>query len=254
MLHSSKAMKHCLALLLLFSAIPNTASAGSFFGPGPWSMDAPYPGYLNGKYQASVTGLNIIGVVGFAIVDGAPPSRTTETEQADLLVVARNLDLGVDPFQNYFLIFHEGRTYRGLTTAMIDLTANTVTGALQGTDPAAIQPFTAVAGENAVANSLPIVNRGLSGGFLATINEKKAVLSFSGTGQLSSPANQQTVNLVAIPAVYDPADVPPSPANTITNQFLAGQVVTTSTPFNIRGLRTSYFSSNAVSSTDFGGQ
>jgi hypothetical protein len=248
-------MKRFLLSIGLLASISQAALAGNWFGAGPWSSDAFYPGYLNGKYQASVTGLNIIGVVGFSIVDGAPPSRETESQEANAGgPVLRNVNLGVDPFQNYFLIFHEGRAYKGETIGMIDLSANTVTGSLRGTDPAGVQPFTAVAGVNAVVNALPVVNRGLSGGFLANIDEKNAVLSFSGTGQLSSAANAQTVSLLAIPAEYDPADVPPSPTGTITNEFIAGQVATTSTPFSIRGLRTSYAASNAVSSASLIGQ
>lgn len=242
-------MKHLSLVLVSVAFFGHIAQAGNWFGPGPWANDGYYPGYLNGKYQASVTGLNIIGVVGFSIVDGAPPSRETEIQAANAGgPVLRNVALGVDPFQNYFLIFHEGQTYRGETIASIDLAANTVTGALRGTDPAGIQPFTATPGVNAVVNALPVVNRGLSGGFLATIQDKAALLTFSGTGELSSAANEQTATLTAIPAEYDPADVPPSPAGTITNLVVSGQVTTTSTPFSIQGMRTSYFASNAVSS------
>jgi len=241
-------MKRLVPFLLL-AVLVTPSLAGNFFGPGPLSSGGYWPGYLNGKYQASVTGVNIIGVVGFAIVDGAPPSREREVQgAAGTTIVTRNIELGVDPFQNYFLIFHEGRTYKGETVAMIDLSANTVTGALQGTDPVGVQLFTATGGVSAVVNALPIVNRGLSGGFLANITQKNAILSFAGTGQLSSAANPQTVTITAIPAEYNPPDSPPSPAGTITNLFTVGQVVTTSTPFNIRGLRTSYNASNAVSS------
>lgn len=247
-----------LALLLL-PLIATPALAGNFFGPGPFSLDGYWPGYLDGKYQAAVTGQNIIGVVGFAIVDGAPPTRETETQEpAGNSIVTRNVNLNVDPFQNYFLIFHEGRSYRGLTTAMIDLDAKQITGALQGTDPAGVQPFGTVAGglDNSAADALAIVNRGLSGGFRAKIKQNAAVFTFSGAGQLSSAANQQTVTLTGIPAVYIPTDDPPSPGGTITNEFIAGQVVTTSTPFNMRGIKTSYFATNAVSSASLigGGQ
>jgi hypothetical protein len=243
-------MKRCLPLCALLLASP--ALAGNWFGAGPWANDGYYPGYLNGKYQAAVTGLNIIGVVGFAIVDGAPASREIEVQTGSGALITetvlRNINYSVDPFQNYFVIFHEGRTYRGLTTAMIDLAANTVTGALQGTDPLGNQPFvadTTVGGT--VTTALPIVNRGLNGGFLANINENGAVLTFSGTGQLSTPANQQTVNMTGIPAVFDPLDVPPPvPAGTITNLSATGAVQTASSPFNIRGIRTSFFATNAA--------
>jgi hypothetical protein len=248
-------MKRAFLSLSLITLLSLPAVAGNWFGAGPWANDGYYPGYLNGKYQASVTGLNIIGVVGFSIVDGAPPSREIEEQAANAGgPVLRNVALGVDPFQNYFLIFHEGQTYRGETLASIDLVANTVTGALRGTDPAAIQPFTATAGVNAVVNALPVVNRGLSGGFLASIQDENALLTFSGDGQLSSQSNPQAVSITAVPAVYDPADVPPSPAGTITNLVVSGQVATTSTPFSIRGMRTSYFASNAVSSASLIGQ
>lgn len=242
-------MKHLVTSLLVFSLSAAAATAGNWFGAGPWANDGPYPGYLNGKYQAAVTGPNIIGVVGFAIVDGAPPSRETEVQApAGLNIVTRNISLGVDPFQNYFLIFHEGRTYQGVTTAMIDLSANTVTGALQGTDPLGI-PTPAFAPLVFDANdALSIVNRGLSGGFQANIDQKDAVFTFSGTGQLSSAANPQAATVTAIPAEYVLTDDPPSPAGTITNEFLTGQVFTASTPFNIRGIRTSFFATNVVSS------
>jgi hypothetical protein len=244
-------MKRFLLSIGLLASISQAALAGNWFGAGPWANDGYYPGYLNGKYQAAVTGQNIIGVIGFAIVDGAPASREIEVQAGSGALITetvlRNIQYTVDPFQNYFVIFHEGRTYRGLTTAMIDLAANTVTGAFQGTDPLGNQPFvadTTVGG--AVNTALPIINRGVNGGFLANINEKGAVLTFSGTGQLSSPANDQTVTMSARPILFDPLNPPASPAGTITNLSASGSVQTESSPFNIRGIRTSFFATNAA--------
>lgn len=260
-------MKRLVPFLLL-PVLAATSFAGNFFGPGPFGNNGYWPGYLNGKYQAAVTGVNITGVLGFALVDGTPPSRETETQgAAGTAIVTRNVNLGVDPFQNYFMIFVEGRTYKGITSAMIDLDAKTVTGAMQGEDPVGLLPFSATPSDRIVivdgvtnqtslwlTNALPIVNRGLSGGFRANINNNSAVFTFSGNGQLSTPANNQTVTMTTFPIVANPADPPLVPDATITNFIASGSVQTESTPFTIRGIRTSFFSSNAVSSASLIGQ
>jgi hypothetical protein len=234
-------MKRFLLSFSLLASISQAVLAGNWFGPGPWSSDGPYPGYLNGKYQASVTGVNIIGVVGFSIVDGAPPSRETEVQAANAGgPVTRNVALGVDPFQNYFMIFVEGRTYRGETVAMVNIDTKQVAGSLQGTQPAGIQP---IANLNFDAtDSLPIVNRGLDGGFTANITSDKALFTFQGSGQLSTPANRQAFEIESLinpppAAIGDPA----------TNVVLTGRVVTETTPFNLVGIKTSNFATNAVS-------
>jgi hypothetical protein len=231
-------------LLLALSTLP--AAAGNWFGSGPWSQGAYYPGQFDGKYQAVVTGDNISGVLAFALVDGAPPSRTTESQQGGNFVVARNVQLGVDPFQNYFMIFVEGRTYRGETVAMIDIDTKTVAGSLQGTQPAGIQPVPAL---NFDANdALAVVNRGLDGGFTANINSSKSLFTFRGNGQLSTPANAQTIVLEADPiAVADPVGPPPRPAGTITNETISGVIITETTPFQLSGIKTSNTAANATS-------
>ncbi len=232
-------MKFCLPVLIAILHV-SPAVAGNWFGSGPWSQGAFYLGQFNGKYQAVVTGNNIAGVLGFALVDGAPPSRTTETEQAGLNVVARNLQLGVDPFQNYFMIFVEGRTYRGETVAMVDIDSNQVAGSLQGTQPAGIQPINALNFD--ATDSLPIINRGLDGGFTANITSDKSLFTFRGNGQLSTPANRQTIQIET--------QIEPPPAaigDAATNVVLTGVVTTETTPFNIVGIKTSNFATNAVS-------
>jgi len=239
------------ALLVLLAMSTSPASAGNWFGSGPWSQGAYYPGQFDGKYQAVVTGDNISGVLGFALVDGAPPSRTTENQQADSFVVARNVQLGVDPFQNYFMIFVEGRTYRGETVAMVDIDTKTVAGSLQGTAPAGIQPLPALNFD--ASDALAVVNRGLDGGFNANINSSQSLFTFRGNGQLSTPANNQTIVLEADPiAVADPVGPPPRPAGTITNETISGIVLTETTPFNLVGIKTSNFATNAVSAPSGG--
>ena len=123
------------ALLALASLLLSLTHAfsGNWFGPGPWANATYFPGNLDGKYQASVFGNNISGVLGFALRDGAP--TTTVTSQLNTTNNSSQSTLTVDPFQNYFVIFVEGRTYSGLTTAGVNYNNNTVTGALLGTQP-----------------------------------------------------------------------------------------------------------------------
>lgn len=219
-------------------ALISTSLAGSF-GPPPWAQGGYYNGQFDGKYQAAATGKNLAGVIGFAVVDGAPPSRITETQSEDFFVVARNTEFGVDPFQNYFMIFVEGRTYTGTTIAAVDIASKKITGALSGTAPQGIQPLTA--SNNTTADTLPILNRGLDGAFTAKIKSDKAVFTFRGTGQLSTPANLQTVSMEV--------DITPPPAaigDAATNVVMQAQIQTETTPFDVVGIKTSSFSSNAV--------
>jgi len=117
-----------LALLLVSPAL-----AGNWFGSGPWANATYYPGNLDGKYQAAVFGNNISGVLGFALRDGAP--TTTVTSQLNTTNNSSQSTLTVDPFQNYFVIFVQGRTYSGISTASINYNNDTVTGVLQGAQP-----------------------------------------------------------------------------------------------------------------------
>jgi CBS domain-containing protein len=274
-------MKKLSSKLLLLLAAPSLALASG--GPGPWADGAYYPGGLNGKYVGIVSGRNIAGVLGFAIVDGAPPFRALETQNAvagDFTsAVAVNQDFSVDFLQNYFAIFVEGRTYTGVTYAGIDIDSKTVSGALQGLNPPALINFTAqeqiqqpvvtrnvtVVGGVAITNvttnlppilnlavdALPIINRGLSGGFSAKIKSKKSVFTFKGDGQLSTPANPQSLRISAYGQTNNPV-VPPFllPPNILTNEIATGVVETHSTPFSIRGIRTSFFANNPAAQQD----
>jgi len=73
-------------------------------------------------------------------------------------------------------------------------------------------------------NPLPLLNRGLSGGFQAKLKNKKAYMTFRGDGQLSTPAQLQTVNLVT---------------NAAGNN-VAGTIETHTVSFKVDGLRTSF--------------
>jgi hypothetical protein len=248
-------MKKQLASLLLIVLSCASGSAGNWFGGGPFTPEGTYyPGQLNGKYQAIVSApagsLNTIsGVLGFAIVDGAPPSRQTETQTADFFVVARNVELGVDPFQNYFAIFVDGQVYRGQTVAGINPDSGAVSGALQGTDPAANQglSFTNIDIDGIaydVPNTFSIINRGLSGGFSANVTQNKATYTFSGQGNLSTPSQAQTVS-IDLPLIGPP---PPGASLTTVTVSATGNVQTATVPFLLSGIKTSNFATNAVSS------
>lgn len=234
-------------LILLLTMLAPASFAGSFFGPGPFNNGGYWPGYLNGKYMAIVTGKNITGTLGFAIVDGAPPFRINDEQtsaggavQSAALV---NQTITPDQLQNYFAIFVEGVTYSGTTIAGIDLSTKSVAGSLQsqGGLPAALA-FDAL-------DAIAVLNRGLSGGFEATINDDKAMFTFSGTGELSTPANKQTLKLSAVPTEANPFD-PLVPAGTITNEVISGRIETKTTPFNLSGVRTSFNANNPAAIQD----
>jgi hypothetical protein len=242
-------MKKILTPALLLSFACSLLAGGS--PGGPFANGAYYPGYLNGKYMGVVTGNNISGVLGFAIVDGAPPFRSVQQEETTSTglstAVAVQTDFTLDFAQNYFAIFVEGRTYTGLTAAGIDIDSKTVSGALQGTAPAAnlqfiIDPTAGFnpAGDLSAANALPIINRGLSGGFTAKITSDKAVFTFKGDGQLSTPANKQSYQIEALNATV----------GTQTNAIVTGVLSTESTPFQVKGIRTSFNSTSPLATED----
>jgi len=239
-----------LLLPLILLALTHGLMAGGTPG-GPWGNGAYYSGYLNGKYMGVVTGNNISGVLGFAILDGAPPFRTT-TQQAAAgggaggLIALQNSQIRPDSTQNYFVIFVEGRTYSGLTTAGVDIASKTVAGALQGTDPVGVPP--AVTGDPGPGNfnfnasdALSIIDRGLSGGFTAKVKCDKAVFTFKGDGQLSTPANPQSYQIQS-QIIGAPADQ--------TNQIVTGIYQTESTPFQVKGIRTSFNSFSPQAALD----
>jgi hypothetical protein len=235
-------MKRLLRLVLL-PLLASPALAGNFFGSGPWSQGFYYPGQMDGKYQGSVTGVNIAGAVGFAFSDGAPTVSTNSvaTSSGGTNVVQNNIT--VDPFQNYFVVFVQGMTYSGITTATINIDQETVTGALFSQQNAYnfIQVESAVVGvtDEIILDNLPLLNRGVNGGFTAKIDSKKAVFTFSGEGELSAPAFPQTIQGLDT----DGNIVPP-------NEFISNAVTailqTATVPFDINGIKVSSSSASTI--------
>jgi hypothetical protein len=235
-------MKKILPLLACLAILDTTVYAGNFFGPGPFSQGWNYPGQMDGKYQASVTGVNIAGAIGFAFRDGAPTvstnSTATTTDQGN---VVQNT-ITVDPFQNYFVVFVQGLTYSGNTTATINVDQGTVTGALFSQQNAfgtvdVTSTDTNSSGDTITVitrqlDNLPLLNRGVNGGFTANIDSKNAVFTFSGTGELSAPAFPQTIqgfdtngNIVA--------------PNQFISEAVTAVVETATVPFDINGIKVS---------------
>lgn len=240
------------ASLLLLSLLTLSAQAG-WFGPGPWANDGYYPGYLNGKYVGLATparqGDIISGVIGFAIVEGAPPFRQIEEQSSSGAAIAEvaivNQQIEPDILQNYFALFVEGRTYVGLTWAAVDLSNKTVSGALQGQIPSGTPSFSTL--EFGVNDALPIINRGLSGGFDASIDSNGSIFTFSGKGNLSTPSDIQTYQVSAF------AETGTNTINGTTpviSEVVTGVLETETTPFLVRGTRTSFISSNPATQQD----
>jgi hypothetical protein len=195
---------------------------------------------MDGKYQASVTGVNIAGALGFAFQDGAP---TVNTNAAVVAGAAANT-IAADPRLNYFVIFVQGVTYSGTTTATININQNTVVGALYS----AANVFTTVEfseiirrpppepniiTSSEVLDNVSMLNRGINGGFTANINSKNSLFTFSGTGELSSPAFPQSV------IGFDTNGNVVSPKNFIADA-VTSVVETATVPFDIQGIRVSF--------------
>ncbi len=252
-------MKKLLFPLTLMTLATGAVNAGNFFGPAPFNNGWYYPGQMDGKYQASVTGVNIAGAVGFAFRDGAPTVSTNSTATTATTAgggassVVQN-NISVDPTQNYFLIFVQGMTYSGITTAAMNVDQNTVTGALySGQNTFSTIDVNTVVVTNGVVvevdtprlDNLPLLNRGVNGGFTANIDSKKAVFTFSGTGELSAPAFPQTIQGLDTNGSIVAPDKFVSDAVTAVLQ-------TATVPFDINGIKVSYSSASTVPVTTTG--
>lgn len=241
-------MKKTILPFLAITLAANVGLAGNWFGSGPWANDAYYPGQLDGKYQASVTGVNIAGAVGFAFQDGAPTSSSVTAAGA-------SNNITVDPSLNYFVIFVQGVTYSGTTTATINLDQNTVTGALYSgassfstitTDDTVFitnsTGVTPVVIENVVLDNLALLNRGVNGGFTANIKSKNSLFNFSGTGELSAPAFPQSV------LGFDTNGTVVPPDRFISDAVTA-VVETATVPFDIQGIKVSFSGASTTSTS-----
>ncbi len=98
-----KSLFASLALLVLAGV--STASAWS---GGPWSNGGVLPTGANGRYQAVISGKNMIGILEFSY---------TNAPAADNVITAGSA-----------LVFYEGFTYRSTNGAFVDEGSRSVTG------------------------------------------------------------------------------------------------------------------------------
>lgn len=151
-----------LRALLLLPLLATTYDAAGFGGPGPWANSTYYPGFLDGKYQAAVTGQNTSGVLSFAIRDGAAPFLQIESQSAGgenvviADVVAVNQDFVLDRSLNYYAVFVNGRAYVGSTAAGINYDSSTVSGTLIGSAPTTITNTTQNITNQLITNISPV--------------------------------------------------------------------------------------------------
>ena len=171
--------------------------------------------------------------------------------------IVANQQIGIDNSLNYYAIFVNGRTYVGTTAAAINYDNNTVAGTLIGTQPSTIATTNPIVVSQLITNvvstnetitvddngalfttnitynltnvetvlttnsaiSATLVSTGVDGAFQANINNKRAVFTFQGPGQLTAPGP-------------------------VTN----GTQVNPLVPFNINGIRVSFSSTASFQS------
>jgi hypothetical protein len=251
--------------------------AGNFFGAGPWANSTYFPGNLDGKYQAAVYApdgtANISGVLGFAIRNGSTTTVTNSSAStssgAGGVASATSSTITQNPFDNFFTIFVAGRTYTGITDANINYDNDTVTGALIGVSPPANPPIeivnvaipiaevevdtqvslgvaTSTTNTNisTIDTSLwdlgALVNRGLSGGFRANINSKKATFTFSGSGELSSASDFIAVDAQSITDSQVVKDADGNPERIIFSPTATARQTIATRPFQLSGIRVAF--------------
>ena len=179
-------MKRWLPFLIL-PTLATSALAGNWFGPGPFANGAYYPGQYDGVYSATIFGgapAVISGVLGFGLRNGSPTTSTNSTISTN----GTQNTIAVDPFQNYFVVFFNGRTYAGLSVANLNNQTDQVGGGLFNGTSAATQGAAITSGDTIV---IPTTENTCSGGFSAALTGKKAVITFSGnnTGTLQTSTN-----------------------------------------------------------------
>lgn len=170
-------MKSALPVLSVILALQHALFAGSL-GPGPWANGAYYPGQYDGVYTASVFGgsSNVIsGIISFGIDKGTVSTATNSTGSTNTVTV--------NPFQNNYVVFLNGRSYVGLTLANLDPSTKAVSGGLLtgNSEPTIIStPLTTTT-----------INNTCGGAFTARITSDKSIIKFKGddTGTLSTSTN-----------------------------------------------------------------
>lgn len=255
---------------VLFAALFAGPSYAGSFAPGPWANATWYPGNLDGTYEAAVYApdgtANISGVLGFTIKAGSGSKLTTAGEASTFVH---------DPAKNYFAIFVEGRTYTGVTAANINYNNNKVAGSLLGlnppanpdipissvsvpvskvttdvriTDPGFGGPIVVITNSTTNIDTVSadtwdlasIVNRGLSGGFLADIKQKKGTFTFAGEGELSTASDFMSVDGQTVTTSQVIKDADGNPESVIFSPSATAKQSISTRPFQLSGIRVAF--------------
>ncbi len=173
------------SLALIVAA--NFAHAGGFGGPPPFTNGSPLVTGVDGSYQATARGTNMVGVFRFTYSGGTQTSSPT-------LPSGTTVDnLLTDPYNDY-VFFVEGLTYRGLVQANIN------TGSIAGVfDNGSAN--VAVWGD---ADGLGILSF-VSGFFQGSMDQQSPYAAFSGDGEITVSGPETRI----VETFPDGPDAPP---------------------------------------------
>jgi hypothetical protein len=244
MRHLTRRMKKVapLALLGLFllDHSPVNQSAQALVG-GPFDDNAYFgSSSADGTYSGTITGKNLIGMVSFGV------SSSSEGN-------------------GRFSVFHEGFVQYGTAAGIADLQSRRIAGSLLGV---AALPGETTGGSGAPASSgqALTVRSGAEGSFIARMKGYPQVITFEGEGKLATNANTAVLTSTNDPNTNPNITITvtgvPVSASTDGNQIAGTADVTidagtqrailrSSTPFKVRGSRTSrqvYSALNSYSS------
>lgn len=223
-----------LAPILAASILLYTPAAFALRG-GPFDNGQVSGATAGGTYAAVITGNNLIGTMQFGISD---------TSEAD----------------GRFIVFHEGILSYGAASVIADPNNGQIAGALMGVAPLPGET-TASTGGDTLNNSRNLtVRTSAEGAFTAEMKGYPINITFEGDGELSTVANPVTTtadaagnNVIVTAAATADNGTNNGPLNTTaeTTTTVNGTTVRSSTPFEIRGSRTSMIL--YVSATSFTG-
>jgi hypothetical protein len=208
-----------LPVLCTFAILAAAAAshAGSFGGPPPFTNLSPLQSGIDGSYQATCQGDNLVGVLRFAYQGGVQSGISTA---------------------NIYSFFVEGQVVTGGTT--VSITGKDLAGVLGGQD------FTVPTSDSGTSE-LPLVfivrgNRA-NGQFTGHLDLEDRQSAFSGKGEIA-PAPPETNTVILIQTnngggfvVGDNVNVQSSDV-TVTPFAIPGSVIPPST-FAFKGVRTS---------------
>jgi len=226
----SLVMKLPVLSAFAFLAVATASHAGSFGGPPPFTDLSPLQSGIDGSYQATCRGENMLGVLRFAYENGVQSGIATA---------------------NIYSFFVAGQVVTGGVTAAID--GKDIAGVLGGQD------FTVPTSDNGTSE-LPLVfivrgNRA-NGQFSGKINLEDRMAAFGGSGEITpSPPETNTVVLIQTNSndfvIGDNVNVQSGDV-TVTPFAIPGSSIP-ATSFDFKGFRTSVFAQSQGNQAAGGG-